>query len=121
MRLLPVAALVLASLVFSVGGVAIVGRADSPAQSPAQPAAQADASAAKPADPGQCAVPKPFDGHMRAVRVTPPKGTVTLNTRGYNYAFPGDLQMDPSGRTKPGDPPAATAEPAAPPAAPAQP
>jgi len=111
MRLLPVAALVFASLIFSVGGVAVVGRADSSAQSSAQAPAQ-------PAEQHECKVPKPFEGHAaqmhsQAARVAAASGVIPLNTRGYNYAYPGDVQMDPTGRTKPGDatPPAAPAKP----------
>jgi hypothetical protein len=122
MRLLPIAALVLASLIFSVGGVAIVGRADSSAESSGQsPAPAKAATAAQPAQPQQCATPKPFDGRIQARHVAVANDSIPLNTRGYNYAYPGEIQMDPTGRTNPGDAQAPKAQPATPPAAPAKP
>jgi hypothetical protein len=119
MRLLPIAALVLVSLTFTVGGVAIVGRADSADQSKTAPTpASATPSAGQPLQT-QCAQPERHDVRIPANRYAVPSDTITLNTRGYNYAGPGEIQMDPTGRTEPGQvlPPAP--QPAVPPAAPA--
>lgn len=97
--------LVLVSVVFSAGGVAVVGRADSkpaPQQSVA-PAPQPSQSAAPDAMiarklPGQCAPlrttrqPKLYrDQHQAAF----PKDAVPLNTRGYNYGDPDLAQLRP--------------------------
>ncbi len=81
MQRLVAAALVLASLVFSVGGVALIGRADS---------AQSSESA------GQCREPVRHDSRVTDATFPADAGdTVVLNTRGYNYADPGMAQMDP--------------------------
>ena len=86
--------LVVLSLVFSTGGVAIVGRADSsatstPAALPVKPAAT------------QCAVPNSVPRNAEATRRRRTatidqtgKNTVVLNTSGYNY--PTDGQWKPS-------------------------
>jgi hypothetical protein len=108
MRLLAVLALVLASLVFSAGGVAVVGRADSSAQPPGQ----------SPVAPPQgqvvdkCA-PKHFEMHVDRTRLALPNDAVPLNTRGYNYPDIGEAGMDPTGHTSGSDsqPPAAPAKP----------
>lgn len=100
---MPIAALVLASLAFTVGGVAIVGRADSEGQTTSSAAPAAPASA-KPAA-AQCTPP------LRQAVLLSPKPRLstaskvtTLNTRGYNYAAPGEIQMDPSGKPEPEQP-----------------
>jgi hypothetical protein len=105
--MIPVAALVLASLVFSVGGVAFVGRADSetktdgktPSASNATPGPLFDA---KPIEKG-CEQPQRRDVRIPANRFAVAGDTIQLNTRGYNYAGPGEIQMDPTGRTPPGE------------------
>ena len=128
MRLFAIAALVLVSLAFTVGSVAIVGRADSEDKTPSAPAAS-PLFEAKPVENG-CAQPQRHDVRIPASRFAVAGDTVQLNTRGYNYAAPGEVQMDPMGRSKPADlPPAAkpagTARPPmllppAPPASPAR-
>ena len=105
MRALPVAAAVLLSLAFSVGGVAIVGRADSPAAnpSPAVKSAQGDPAwvDSAPQLPKQCGAPRhnrPYHGPMELRPNTAAKNdAVPLNTRGYNYVLPGEVQFDPTG------------------------
>ena len=112
MRLLPIAALVLASLVFSVGGVAIVGRADSSADA----TGQSPAVTPQPQVVDKCA-PKHFEVRpANPARMALPSDAVPLNTRGYNYANLGDTQMDPTGRhgDKDAQPPVAPAPPAKP-------
>lgn len=103
MRTFLVYALLAASLVFSVGGVAIVGRADS--------AQQSHAAASEP-NGGQCALPVHADSRIPAALIPVDTDTVSLNTRGYNYADPGDVQMDPTRLAQPDDAvPAAPAKP----------
>lgn len=99
MRLLPTLALVVASLIFSVGGVAIVGRADSADQSPKAAAPTASGASAEQT---QCAAPVHHDVRIPAARVAGSAEVIVLNTRGYNYPVPGELQMDPTtGRAQP--------------------
>lgn len=91
--------LVAISLVFSTGGVAIVGRADSGAD--AKPAAvQAAAPATKIST--QCSVPsRPRNSaatrRKRAAQIDSGKNTIVLNTSGYNYATEGQWQESPIG------------------------
>lgn len=87
--------LVVLSLVFSTGGVAIVSRADSsatstPAAVPAKPAAT------------QCAVPNSVPRNAEATRRRRSatldqtgKNTVRLNTTGYNYPRDGEWKGSP--------------------------
>jgi hypothetical protein len=114
MRLLPIAALVLTSLIFTVGGVAIIGRADSASQTSNASTPAAPLFEAKPVETG-CAQPQHHDVRIPANRFAIAGDTIQLNTRGYNYAAPGEIQIDPTGRTKPSEalPPAAPAAPAA--------
>jgi hypothetical protein len=97
MRLLPTAALLALSLTFTVGGVAIVGRADPADQTPsaAPPAAAAPVI-------GQCKQPEHHEVRISPERFAKASDTIELNTRGYNYADPGLVQMDPTGRAKTG-------------------
>ena len=107
MRLSAIAALVLVSLAFTVGGVAIVGRADSEDKTPsASPPAASPLFEAKPVENG-CAQPQRHDVRIPASRFAVAGDSVPLNTRGYNYAAPGEIQMDPMGRSEPADLPAA--------------
>ena len=103
MRLLPVTALVLLSLTFSVGGVAIKGRADSANQSQT-PVASTPAPDplfdAKPVEKG-CKQPERHVVRIPAGRFAVAGDTIQLNTRGYNYAAPGEIAIDPTGREKP--------------------
>jgi hypothetical protein len=100
-------ALVLVSLVFTTGGVAVVGRADT-STAPQQSVAPAQ-SVLPPAKklPDQCGTPT-------AMKATPspklnrssrkaafPSGAIPLNTRGYNYGA----------QELPAPPPAAPAKP----------
>lgn len=103
MRLLPTAALLALSLTFTVGGVAIVGRADPADQTPAAAAASATAPAQT-----QCQQPEHHDVRISGARFAKASDTIELNTHGYNYSDPGGIEMDPTGRTPPGEvPPAA--------------
>jgi hypothetical protein len=116
MRLLPVTALVLLSLIFSVGGVAINGRADSANQSQT-PVASVPAPDplfdAKPIEKG-CKQPEHHVVLIPASRFVA-GDTVQLNTRGYNYAAPGEVAIDPTGHEKPSsDLPRAVPAPASP-------
>jgi hypothetical protein len=99
MRTFLVAALVLASLFFSVGGVALSSRAGSTDQSLASG--------------NQCAAPMPpADPRISAAQIVHNDDVIELNTRGYNYAGPGEIQMDPT-RLVPSSaqPPASPAKP----------
>jgi hypothetical protein len=123
-------ALVVVSLAFTVGGVAIVGRADSkgasssaseqsvapdqsvaPTQSVAPPGPYV--SPVAKALPGQCAPlkttrqPKLY-GDARKMAL--PKGAIPLNTHGYNYGAQEMGQLPPDVRPE-GAPPAAPAKP----------
>ena len=91
--------LVVVSLVFSTGGVAIMGRADSGAD--AKPAAnQTGSTPAKIST--QCSVPsKPRNSaatrRKRTAQIDSGKNTIVLNTSGYNYATEGQWQESPIG------------------------
>jgi len=100
--------LVLLSVVFSAGGVAVVGRADSktapqqsvaPAPQPSQSAAPDPMIARKL--PGQCAPLKPtrqpklYRNQRQAQAAAFPKDAIPLNTRGYNYGDPDLAQLRP--------------------------
>jgi hypothetical protein len=102
MRRVLSAALVLGSLVFTVGGVAVTGRAGSSAQ-------QSQESS------GICQEPVRSNFAITAESFPADAGdTIVLNTRGYNYADPGMIQMDPIRRptAAPSDqPPASPAKP----------
>ena len=141
MRALPVFALLGLSLAFTVGGVAIVGRADAPGQTPVADQSPAPNQSALPWGPNrsvaprvtdpspqlaqrQCGTPRHFPSSYKGpmeLRPNTAKKTdfVPLNTRGYNYALPGQIQFDPTGRIR-AEQAAKGAAPAAPaPAAPA--
>ena len=99
MRHVLIALCIAASLLFSVGGVAMQGRAG-------------DANAAAP---DQCRAPVPMrEMRIPAAAFPADAEVIVLNTRGYNYAAPGEEQMDPTGRTplQPQRPPAPKAAPA---------
>jgi hypothetical protein len=109
---LALATLVLGSLVFSVGGVAITGRADGANQSIAPTANASDPAPleAKPAPQAQKDCHPPERHEVRAqVPKDDPSKTVVLNTRGYNYPMPNELRpLAPS--RKDSRPPAAAEE-----------
>ncbi|MFI5316269.1 MAG: hypothetical protein ACHQ6T_11255 [Myxococcota bacterium] len=113
MRLLPLAALVLASLVFSVGGVAIKGRADASGQTSPQASQQSPAAPPQAQVINQCEPRKfrPVVGNP--ARLALPGDAIPLNTRGYNYPDIGELKIDPAARASAADsqPPAAPAKP----------
>jgi len=113
MRALPVFALLGLSLAFTVGGVAIVGRADAPDQSPVLSQSPAPNRSVVPrvTDPSpqlaqrQCGTPRHFPSSYKGpmeLRPGTAKKTdfVPVNTRGYNYALPGQIQFDPTGRAR---------------------
>jgi hypothetical protein len=104
MRAALVWALVLGSLVFSVGGVAVVGQADGTAQSQAQPQTQAPVTppaAQTPqmpklstAAPKECKPPQRLE--VRTLPRPNPSHVQVFNTRGYNYVRPGEVQPSPT-------------------------
>jgi len=110
MRALPVFALLAVSLALSVGGVAIVGRADATDQTPLSAQSQTPNRSVvpRPSDPSaqltqrQCGTPRHFPSSYKGpmeLRPGTAKKTdfVQVNTRGYNYALPGEIQFDPLG------------------------
>jgi hypothetical protein len=104
MRALPVAALLAVSLVFSVGGVALRSRADAqnaPDQSrdssQAMSVLSSDPTPSAQTDIPQCKPRFPRHEPMHIQPVASGKDFVPLNTRGYNYALPGEMQYDPTG------------------------
>ena len=98
------------ALVFSTGGVAIVGRADSSSasgefaspdrkpetQTSVAPAVQTSPS---PQASGQCAAPRmarrAATRAKAAPRIASESKSIPLNTNGYNYPLEGQLQPDP--------------------------
>ncbi len=121
-------ALVVTALVFTTGGVAIVGRADTKL-APGDAGAQRSVAPAqsRAVDPllapaakklsGQCAplktTPQPKlyrSAKQSAPRAAFPKGAIPLNTRGYNYGAT-DLPQLPPGATPASAVPAAPAKP----------
>lgn len=96
--------LVVLSLVFSTGGVAVVGHADSSAVS--KPADPKQLPPAKPL-PDQCG-PTVRSGRVlgarpRVKRESRPE-TVVLNSRGYNYANQGEMHPAPAAPATPAAP-----------------
>ena len=88
--------LVVLSLVFSTGGVAVVGRADPSAVS--RPADPKQLPPAKPL-PDQCSTAprnqRVLGARPRVKREKRPE-TVVLNSRGYNYANQGEVHPAPA-------------------------
>lgn len=119
MRTLGVFALVLASLAFSAGGVAVVGRADSPAPT-------GDASVERSAAPAQTVAPTgrnmPLQCGVPVARTQGPKlyrngkrpalprDAVMLNTHGYNYGAQVVPDAQPPAAQDPGAPAPAAPE-----------
>jgi len=107
MRLLGISAIVLAATVFSVGGVAIVGRAGSD-EAPAAQSVDATSGGmslfqqANAHEPIGCKLPERHVVEIEPSRLAHGE-TVQLNTRGYNYADPGQIQLDPTGHTPAGE------------------
>jgi len=96
--------LVVLALVFSTGGVAIVGRADT-------------SNVSKPADPKQLPPAKPLpdqcgpsDRTHRVLGARPrvkrenKPSTVVLNSKGYNYANQGEVHPAPAAPATPAAP-----------------
>jgi hypothetical protein len=90
--------LLVLALVFTTGGVAIVGRAGSTADG--QSVAPAEQSAPAQTDAGTC---QPEPGFHRT-SAAPPRvlkdadgnKSIVLNTSGYNYALEGEWRPDPT-------------------------
>jgi hypothetical protein len=105
---LALAGLILASLVFSVGGVAIVGHAGDANQSlaPAASAPEKDTTTLAPATRAKQECTPPQRHEVRAqVPKDDPSHTVVLNTRGYNYEMPNELRpLAPSRKELPASP-----------------
>ncbi|MGH2897302.1 MAG: hypothetical protein ACRDMZ_01400 [Solirubrobacteraceae bacterium] len=94
------------SLVFSTGGVAIIGRADSTAVSkPADPKQLPPAKALPDQCTGTPRSPRVLGARPRVKRDTKPE-TVVLNSQGYNYANMGESHPAPAVS----EPPAAPAK-----------
>jgi hypothetical protein len=89
------------SLVFSTGGVAITGHADS-AGTVKTPVTTSRSVGAKSAE--QCAVPNSANrhtaatSHKRKAPLDSGKNTIVLNTTGYNYSTDGQWKGSPIGR-----------------------
>ena len=105
MRWLAPSLLVALSLVFSTGGVAVVGRADS--TSPAKPPAQQSGEPVQAMNPAaqlptECAVPtRPSRTTVVPSTLGKPGGgprSIVLNTSGYNYPIEGQWRPEPVGR-----------------------
>jgi hypothetical protein len=90
----PVTALVLLSLAFTVGGVAIQGRADSENKGPNATDTTSPLFQGKTVEQG-CMEPQRHDVRIPANRFNVASDSIQLNTRGYNYPNPGDIVMDP--------------------------
>ena len=97
MRALALTALVLGSLVFSVGGVAVTGRADDQGQTMAPAASDPRPKTVKE----ECTPPKRFEVRANVSKVDS-SDTVVLNTRGYNYPSPGEIRPQPPSRNETG-------------------
>ncbi len=85
--------LVVLALVFSTGGVAIVGHAGSPE------AAQAEQGAA-PVAPNACETPaefRPAPVKAQVLKDVPNNKTIVLNTSGYNFVLDGEWRPAPVG------------------------
>jgi hypothetical protein len=97
--------LVALALVFSAGGVAIVGRADSNSNrtpDTQQSVAPAEKTPPTPQQPDQCAAPSmarraPIPARTVPRAVTENK-SIVLNTNGYNYPIEGQWHPNPVGR-----------------------
>lgn len=91
--------LLVLALVFSTGGVAIVGQAGSTdgKSEPQQSVAPVDQSIATQAEPSQCEVParRSAPGQPRALKDAADNKSIVLNTSGYNYALEGEWRPNP--------------------------
>jgi hypothetical protein len=132
------ASLILASLVFSVGGVAIVGRAGNehaapatqsatPSQSKTDAKSDAKTELAPRASAAQCGVPKrpirPMHFVGNRTQLSGTGKTMSLNTHGYNYDSPAGWSPTPVGtpvNVPEGTLPSGVTSHGAPPAAPAK-
>ncbi len=88
-------------LVFSTGGVAIVGQAGSTAEKAAQPGVTpADQSPAPQALPSGCELPggprSAPNARQQALKGARDNKSIVLNTSGYNYALDGEFKPDPN-------------------------
>ena len=94
--------LLVLALVFSTGGVAIVGQAGSPAdqQSSVQQSVE-PSDEITPAGPEQamCEAPAGFQrttpAQPRVLKDAPDNKSIVLNTSGYNYLLEGEWRPDP--------------------------
>ena len=104
MRWIAPSLLVLA-LVFSTGGVAIVGQAGSPADGKADaqrsttPAEQGQPTQALPSE---CEAPPGFHptapAQPRVLKDAPGNKSIVLNTSGYNYVLEGEWRPEPNAK-----------------------
>ncbi len=112
--------LLVLSLVFSTGGVAIVGQAGStaPEAQQAAPAVPTEQGTCEPGSGFRRTAPTP----LRVLKDAPHNKSIMLNTSGYNYPLDGEWRPNPT--AKPVDVPNGVlpnpqdAAPATPPAAP---
>ena len=83
--------LVALALVFSTGGVAIVGHAD--------PGAEPKADSQQSVDPGTCEAPPGFrrtgPAKPRVLKDAEGNKSIVLNTSGYNYVLDGEWRPNP--------------------------
>jgi hypothetical protein len=84
------------SLVFSTGGVAIIGRADTTGPVKA-PAAKSADQCAVPAVPNSANRHTAATRHKRKTPLDSGRNTIVLNTTGYNYATDGQWKGSPVG------------------------
>ncbi len=80
--------LVALTLVFTTGGVAIVGHADS----------GADGAAAQSQCPAPVVIKRSATAKPQVPRANPDNRSIVLNTSGYNYPLEGQWHPDPSVR-----------------------
>jgi hypothetical protein len=93
--------LLVLGLVFSTGGVAIVGQAGSTAEKAAQPGVTpADQTPAPQTLPSACELPGGLraapNARQQALKNNAGNKSIVLNTSGYNYAREGEFRPDPN-------------------------
>jgi hypothetical protein len=97
--------LLVLGLVFSTGGVAIVGQADPSAdQTDAKPSVlPADQSVAPQAPPNECQAPagfRPAPVKQQVLKDAPGNKSIVLNTSGYNYVLEGEWRPEPTAKPR---------------------
>ena len=96
--------LLVLGLVFSTGGVAIVGQADSSADrtdATQQSVLPVDQSAVPEALPSECQAPagfRPLPAKQQVLQDAPGNKSIVLNTSGYNYVLEGEWRPEPTAK-----------------------